>query len=391
MSTEKTNLIIIRSSNARINSLMLALGKAATNITLVKNPRISLTGPFPEDNHIASALNSATRQPKSIYARKAKRLFLRAQYAWAYKFLSKHPKSTVICWNGMKGFRYLFMLAAKQTGHETVYLEECPLPDRISVDRQGINFGNSLPRKKEFFLKWAEKNPRLTGKWPTIRDQITPRAPARGVSSIVADTNLTELKFIFCPLQVPGDSQLTVYGDQCDTVEKTISAIHACSEFLPAGFHFRLKEHPSAKKRLTESIKALETDRFRLDNASDTRELIKKSEGVVTVNSSVGLEALFFDRPVAVLGHAFYAMDDIVRKVSSTSDLAKWVDEIAARQFNSEEKNALLDYLVEVHFPLEADVLSGEFGLSDISTRDSATKSLLQGLGPVGAASSGTI
>lgn len=387
MSIENKNLIIIRSSNARINSLMLALGKASTDIKVIKNPSISLIGPSPDDKDIAVALNSATRQPRSKHARLAKRWFLRSQYAWAYNFLSKQPRSTVICWNGMKGFRYLFMLAAKQLGHETIYLEECPLPNRISVDRQGINFGNSLPRKKDFFLKWAEKNSDLTGKWPSIRDEITPRAPAIGVSSTVADTDLTESKFIFCPLQVPGDSQLTVYGDQCDTVEKTISALHACSEFLPAGFHFRLKEHPSAKKRLTESIKALETDRFRLDNASDTCELIKKAEGVVTVNSSVGLEALFFDRPVAVLGHAFYAIDGIVKKLSSTSDLAEWVDEIAAGRFNSEEKNALLDYLVEVHFPLEADVLSGEFGLSDMSARDTATKGILQGLGHVGATS----
>ena len=375
--------IIIQSKNKRIADIMLAIGGDKSNAVLIRSVRISLRGPSPEDSDVDLALRSATKPPKTRLGRYLKRWFLCRQYAWAYQFLSQQKPSVVICWNGMKGFRFMFMLAAKRTGHQTLYLEESPLPDRISVDKSGINFGNSVPRDSRFFLEWATRHREKQGAWSKVRDRITQRQPkAANVIGVPEPEELQNETYIFCPLQVPGDSQLTVYGGWCDTVEKTIEFLKNSSAMLPKGVHFRLKEHPSADIRFTTWIKEMETQKFKLDNASDTFELVKNSAGVLTVNSSVGLEALFFDRPCAALGHAFYAIDGIVRKISSPSGLENWIDETLAGEFRSEARIAFLDYLSEVHFPRESEVLSGAYGLPDVNKRDSTAETILQSLGP---------
>ena len=377
--------IIIHSKNKRIADIMLAIGGDKSNAVVIRNVRISLTGPSPEDGDVDLALRSATKPPKSRLERYLKRWFLRAQYAWAHQFLSQREPSVVICWNGMKGFRFMFMLAAKRNGHQTLYLEESPLPERLSVDTSGINFGNSVPRDSRFFLEWALRHPEKQGAWSKLRNQITQRqARTANVMGVPVPEELQNETYIFCPLQVPGDSQLTVYGGWCDTVEKTIEFLKNSSNMLPKGVHFRLKEHPSADIRFTTWIKEMETEQFKLDNASDTFELVKNSAGVLTVNSSVGLEALFFDRPVGTLGQAFYAMEGIVSKISSPSDLANWIEEILASEVSSEARIAFLDYLSEVHFPRELEVLSGAYGLLDVNNRDSTAESILQCLEPFG-------
>ena len=383
--------IIIHSKNKRIADIMRAIGGGKSNAILIRSVRISLTGPSPEDSDVDLALRSATKPPKSRLGRYLKRWFLRAQYAWAHQFLSQQKPSVVICWNGMKGFRFMFMLAAKRIGHQTLYLEESPLPERISVDKNGINFGNSVPRDSRFFLEWAARHPEKQGAWSKLRDKITQRqATAANVMEVPVPEELQNETYIFCPLQVPGDSQLTVYGGWCDTVEKTIEFLKNSSAMLPKGVHFRLKEHPRADIRFTTLIKEMETEKFKLDNASDTFELVKNSAGVLTVNSSVGLEALFFDRPVATLGHAFFTMDGIVSKISSPTDLANYIEEILAGEFSSKARIAFLDYLSDVHFPRESEVLSRAYGLLDLNKRDSTAESILQCLEPLGRSEQGS-
>lgn len=374
----QNRVIFLRSRRGK--DLLSALGESDLRKIEVKFAALSMVGASPEEYELDIAMESATKHHISPIARAVKRRFLRAQYAWAMKFFSRHPRSTLLCWNGMKGYRFLLMQAAKRTGHDTVYLEECPLPERISLDRKGINFGNSLPRDARFFLEWSRQNSDQSGSWKVLRDQIRQRQALRQNLSKPSDKpkqDLLKATYIFCPLQVPGDSQLTVYGGQCNTVEKTIKFLHDCSHLLPKGVHFRLKEHPSAKIRLSSLIKDLQSEKFILDNETDTIELIKNSRGVATVNSSVGLEALFFDKPVATLGKAFYGIDGVTTQVMTVSELHDWAKSLENIVPEPEKKNAMLDYLISVHFPRESAILSGSYGLKEMQKRDATAELLM--------------
>jgi len=373
--------IILLSNKKRINTIMLAIFGQTTDKIVIRNVWLSLKGPVPQDGELDLAMKSAINQPKSRLAQYFKRWFLRAQYAWAYQFLSKQLPSIVVCWNGTKGNRMMLMLAAKHTGHDTLYLEESPLPGRISIDKNGINFANSVPRDSRFFLEWASMNPGSQSASALVRKQIKQRkAKLVDTSKVVAPETLFKESYIFCPLQVPGDSQLTIYGGQYDTVEKTIAFLKTCSQNLPKGVHFRLKEHPSSKIRFTSWIKEMETENFRLDNSSDTFDMVKHSAGVLTVNSSVGLESLFFDKPVATLGQAFYAIKGIVTEVASSADLMMWTEKVLTNNISSTSRTAFLDYLSEVHFPKESEVLSGTYSLSDVENRDKLVRDIMKSL-----------
>jgi hypothetical protein len=122
-------------------------------------------------------------------------------------------------------------------------------------------------------------------------------------------------RIAFMPLQLFDDANLlhfSPYKTLSDVVLDTVPKLAA------AGFTTIITPHPASKHRpqgaLTTTLaKAvlnewadrviwLELGAERPDNA----QLISMSDVVVTVNSSVGFEALYFDKPVVVLGEAVY-------------------------------------------------------------------------------------
>ena len=67
----------------------------------------------------------------------------------------------------------------------------------------------------------------------------------------------------------------------------------------------------------------------------DTKELIEKADAVITVNSSVGLEAILLHKRVIVLGEACYGIDGLSVRVDSQAallaelnNLSSWMPEI---------------------------------------------------------------
>jgi capsular polysaccharide export protein len=51
--------------------------------------------------------------------------------------------------------------------------------------------------------------------------------------------------------------------------------------------------------------------RVQLDNATDSFAQLAASRGVVTLNSSMGLQAFLWDKPVMAIGRAFWALPGI--------------------------------------------------------------------------------
>jgi capsular polysaccharide export protein len=48
---------------------------------------------------------------------------------------------------------------------------------------------------------------------------------------------------------------------------------------------------------------------------NQTQDLIKNAKAVITINSSVGIESLLFNKRVITLGEAFYNIDGIVKHI----------------------------------------------------------------------------
>ena len=84
--------------------------------------------------------------------------------------------------------------------------------------------------------------------------------------------------------------------------------------------HIVFKEHPSSK--IDYSYLHKNCNEFNMfANGYSTQELIEKSSAIITINSSVGVESLLFNKKVITLGDAFYNIDGIVKYAKNKDEL----------------------------------------------------------------------
>jgi capsular polysaccharide export protein len=181
-------------------------------------------------------------------------------------------------------------------------------------------------------------------------------------------------------LQVPDDSQVIVFGDWIKSIDMLIDILHLASTSLPNGWHLRLKEHPSAKQRFTSKIQLLTSSKFHLDNTTNTFEQVEYSKSVLTINSSVGLQAMFFDRPVITLGKAFYSFDELTQRCSNIGELFSKLKAPDLLSFSQTQRDNFLSYLHKEYYPLENDVTAGLYTSYDVRRRDRRANKILANL-----------
>lgn len=304
---------------------------------------------YPETRQRArEAFAAATKIPKGKIAATAKRLLLGAQYNGARALFEKDRDTIAIAWNGLNGTRRVFMDAARDAGVRKLYFELCPFPGRITTDPCGVNFRNGLPRAAEPYLRWADG--RDTDTWRDLRKTFRARRPSRSAPPEHSGQHLAG-PFILVPLQVPGDSQLRLFGGNFPTVEATIKAIAEAATALPDGWHVRIKEHPSARERFSDLIAGIGHPKLVLDNATDTFALVEAARAVVTVNSSVGLEAMFYEKPVIAMGQCFWAIPGITRHCPDVASLRAALSPPEAIGFDPAVRAAFLTFLTEEYYP----------------------------------------
>ena len=258
---------------------------------------------FPQTTaRVALCLSRAKRQPQGL-GRWLKALLIRLQYNGARKLFARHPGAVAVAWNGLGGSRQAFLLAARDAGLGTLACELAPFPGRITVDPKGVNAESSV-MGFDFSTTPAADDWRMMGATLTAR-------PSRRADVGQGTADLPTTPFLFCPLQVPNDSQVTLFGGWTGGMAGFLTALTEAATKLPPGWHLRIKEHPSARTALA-LAPLIATGRIILDNATDSFAQLQASRGVVTLNSSMGLQAFFHDKPVVVLGRAFFARQGLV-------------------------------------------------------------------------------
>jgi capsular polysaccharide export protein len=215
-----------------------------------------------------------------------------------------------------------------------------------------VNFESSVPRNPDFFLDWAKRNPPGTDdNWRKLGAKLSAR-PSRRRDVKQVSGRLPDAPFLFCPLQVPRDSQITLFSGWAKDLPGFLSALARAVEALPEGWHLRLKEHPSSKLSLSESLApVLATGRAVLDNATNSLEQLAASRGVVTVNSSMGIQAFFFDKPVIVAGEAFFGVPGLTEPCESERELCEAFANADRLKFDSKLRAAFMTWLDREYYP----------------------------------------
>jgi len=220
-------------------------------------------------------------------------------------------------------------------------------PSTITVDKQGVNAYNSLSTQSDFYRNykiqsfefkdysqsiWQKiKTNSLFGcfllinrigdflrfnallknkeyQWLNYLKLLLPVHTQRQVSSDIPP------HYFFVPLQVNTDTQVLVHSDFVD-MQGFIDCVETAYQQLPLEIQQQyclvFKIHP-----MEQGIHHYHFNKKSLINQSDSQQLIAHARLVITVNSTVGFEALLQHKPVLVLGDAFYKIQGIT--VSST-------------------------------------------------------------------------
>jgi len=338
-----------------IDAMMEAVGRAAGGVHRLELAGIAWRN-FPETAaRTAEAYATAKKPASNPVLATLKRRFYQGQYNWARARFEANPGVIALAWNGRTSTRLAYMEAARDAGAGRLYMERAPFPGRVTLDPEGINQLSSVPRAREFFEAWAGADPRRTGEdWREIGTRLTARASSRADVGQAAAAGLPDAPFLFCPLQVPNDTQIRQFAGWVGSIEGQIRAMGRAAELLPAGWHIRVKEHPSSRIALgplLAEISAGTGGRLVVDNATDTFAQVAASRGVITVNSSVGLQAFFHDRPVMVLGQAFYGQPGLVDVADSEAKMRTLFAEPDAMRFDAGFRARFMNWLDQVYYP----------------------------------------
>lgn len=300
-----------------------------------------------------AALESAKKKPKSEISRALKIIVLRWVYCGARRYAELNSDVAYAVWNGTNGVRRAFSDGIRDAGSLLISFELGPLPNTVTADIKGVNYLNSVPRNVQRVAQIVGSDTSASAFRAELKKRLSSRVP--GKPRRLAETSLPK-RYVFAPLQVPGDSQLRLFGGEFRTVEAFVSGLVAGASSLPEDVFLVLKEHPDSPQSIELLLRASSKncDRVLLVNDIDTFDLVEGALAVITVNSSVGLEALCFDVPVIACGQAFWAIEPLARVAPDKKAIAEAFRRILTPMEQSEFKlRAIYLYYLWNHYYLK--------------------------------------
>ncbi len=329
-----------------------AIAQAAGGGQALSPWAVSLRG-FPETaTRAAECLARAKRQPKGRVSRAAKLAFLKGRYNYARRWFAANPDHTALCWQGLTGTRRAVMLGAQDAGAARLFAELSPLPGYLTLDPRGVNAEGSVPQDPAAYAN-VTPDPDLLARLKTqFQARVARRADIAQTDGAPPDT-----PYIFVPLQVPDDSQMILFAGWVGSVAGFIAALADASTALPDGWHLRLKEHPSAKQPLTAQIDAAIASGARMvrDNQTDSFTQLAGARAVLTVNSSMGLQAMFWDKPVITTGRSFFALPGLTCHADSDLALQRTLETATGIPFDQDLRARFLTWLATRYYIPQTD------------------------------------
>lgn len=286
----------------------------------------------------------------------------RASYYFSY--FSSHDIDTVIVWNGMKQPNKTPYEVAKACGIKTQLFENGLLPNTTVLDPKGVNALNSMPRDASFYLNWDSGSTEKS----ELSSNLVKRAPHKNRKSDDAQVTLPE-RFIFVPFQVPNDTQIVCHSPWIKSMEAFYEELEKAVNFMDSDVKFVVKEHPSWPRSFVDLHH--KNPQIIFANNNETSSLIQESEAVLTINSTVGIEALLLNKKVITLGNTFLNIQGLVKHCESSKELADAITELKTWNFDPILRVQFLDYLANEYLIKQSwNNLSNEQAhFSEVKTR----------------------
>jgi capsular polysaccharide export protein len=270
--------------------------------------------------------------------------------------LDIEPVEGIFLWNGSGLVATAAVLLARRRGIATIFGENGYLPGTLQIDPEGVNQLASIageqsgvyakldpgPQVREAFLQARKEY--ISGLSPSCvpphrrvrasllskfheraadllsrRQKIKWRRPAN--HGIPERLQTLPQRFVLLPLQIVKDSQLINHSplvgkDMSLLVRKVREALRIADPSC----RLVVKLHP-AERRADYGTLARELGDVLFVTRQSVREFLPRAEAVVTVNSTVGFEALMYGKSVLMVGDNFYRVAGVVSALSSLQEL----------------------------------------------------------------------
>ena len=155
-------------------------------------------------------------------------------------------------------------------------------------------------------------------------------------------------KIIFFPLHYIAESQVTVRSN--GFIDQVL-LLKLISLNLPDNYQILVKEHPNVLGRMELnnllSIRKLKNVSL-INPKISAHELIKLSDIIMTINSTVGFEAILYQKPVITFGKSFYRGRGLTLDVNSINEIPKKVKEAEILKPKYEEVIEFLKDIMEI-------------------------------------------
>ncbi|CAM4005190.1 MULTISPECIES: capsular polysaccharide export protein, LipB/KpsS family [Pseudoalteromonas] len=266
----------------------------------------------------------------------------RCRYAKYLALFKKEQATHLVIWNGHKLPNVTVVNAAKKLGISVIYYENGLLPNTTCLDPKGVNYASSIQREKHFYLDIAPSKTVVCE-----ASELTARVNHRKRKAFMKSK--LPARYIFVPFQVPHDTQLVCYSPWVNSMEMLFTEVMTAIEKLnDPDLKVVFKEHPSWHKHYSHLYKKHPQAVFA--NGNMAADLINNAEYVITINSTVGLEALLLGRRVITLGQACYNIDELVLHAGNSEELIKRILLMSQGwQFNPQLRDQFFNYLKHVY------------------------------------------
>lgn len=186
--------------------------------------------------------------------------------------------------------------------------------------------------------------------WRLLGTNVSEKLRARAARPFYDELSPSR-PFVYFPLHVTDDYKIKRIIPHC--VDQA-SLIEQVADALPSGHDLVLKEHPMSLGR--NSVALLRRLRSRpnvriVEPRTSTHELIRLSEAVAVISSTVGLEALLYDKPVLTMGDPYYAGYGVTLDLTSFVDIRERVPELLRFRPDPERIRRFLHALMRSCYP----------------------------------------
>ncbi|MGG4167064.1 hypothetical protein ABEW00_06225 [Rossellomorea vietnamensis] len=248
----------------------------------------------------------------------------------------KHNIDMLVVW-GAGYIPRAMSVYAKKNNKKLIVMENGYFrPYTLMVDSVGVNYENCVPRARSFYenlhidrsrLEKYLYQPEHAIKDETQSSVYTKELQKNEKKPSPQKTISIKGDYVFVPFQLETDSQTISHSPRIKKMkELVLYSLTAVTNYNKANkkkLKVVFKIHPHYKndgdsfelngiRQICQTYK----ENCILLEEGDTTELVKKAKMVITINSTVGIEALMYHRNVVTLGNAFYNIDGIVENVT---------------------------------------------------------------------------